>query len=215
MITEELKQYLEGLISKRSPEVEQMENEAEQNNVPIMDLIGMEALLQIVRIHQPKRILEIGTAIGYSAIRISQALNESHLVSVERDSERYTQAIQNISKVGLNGKISVLEGDALERVESIEKEGPYDFIFIDAAKGQYERFFEAFEKMLVPGGVIISDNVLFRGFVSKRDEEIDSRRFRKLTHKIRNYNEFLMNQTDFQSTILPVGDGMAISIKKV
>ncbi|WLD92187.1 O-methyltransferase [Alkalihalobacillus sp. AL-G] len=214
MVTDEMKHYLEGLIPNRSPEIEQIEIEARENSVPIMDLIGMEALLQVLRIHKPKQILEIGTAIGYSAVRIIHALKESQLVTIERDHERYTKAVDNILKCGLTENITVLEGDALELIEEVGGKGPYDFIFIDAAKGQYERFFTAFEKMLTPGGVIISDNVLFRGFVSKQDEDINSRRFRKLTHKIRSYNEFLIEHTNYHTTILPVGDGMAVSINK-
>ncbi|MGP4080497.1 O-methyltransferase [Pseudalkalibacillus sp. R45] len=214
MISDELKHYIEGLIPDRQQEILQMEEDARVENVPIMDLIGMEALLQIIRLHKPKRILEIGTAIGYSAIRMVQAAPESRVVSIERDSERFNQAIANISKLGLQDSIHVIEGDALEKISEIEEEGPYDFIFIDAAKGQYQRFFQEFENMLVPGGVIVSDNVLFRGFVAKGNEEIETRRFRKLTDKIRNYNEFLIGQTRFDTTILPVGDGMAISILK-
>ncbi|WP_261129609.1 O-methyltransferase [Bacillus sp. Marseille-Q3570] len=214
MISDELKYYIEGLIPDRQQEILQMEEDARVENVPIMDLIGMEALLQLIRLHKPKRILEIGTAIGYSAIRMVQAAPESRVVSIERDSERYNQAITNISKLELQNSIHVIEGDALEKISQIEEEGPYDFIFIDAAKGQYQRFFQEFENMLLPGGVIVSDNVLFRGFVAKGNEEIETRRFRKLTDKIRNYNEFLIRQTRFDTTILPVGDGMAISILK-
>ncbi|MGM7702125.1 O-methyltransferase [Pseudalkalibacillus sp. Hm43] len=214
MISDEMKQYLEELIPERPQEIVEMEQQAEVENVPIMDLIGMEALLQIIRLHKPKRILEIGTAIGYSGIRMIQASPESRLVTVERDPERYGQAIQNISKVGMGHAIEVLEGDALELINEIQHSGPYDLIFIDAAKGQYQRFFQEFENMLVPEGIIVSDNVLFRGFVAKENEEIESRRFRKLTEKIRNYNEFLYEQKHFVTTILPVGDGMAISILK-
>ncbi|MCF6408606.1 O-methyltransferase [Pseudalkalibacillus salsuginis] len=214
MISEELKLYLERLIPGRQHEILHMEQQAQEGNVPIMDLIGMEALLQVMRLHKPKRILEIGTAIGYSAIRMVQAVPDSHVITVERDPERFSKAIDNIIEMELQSSIHVIEGDALEKVSQIEEAGPYDFIFIDAAKGQYKRFFQEFESMLVPGGVIVSDNVLFRGFVSKGNEEIETRRFRKLADKIRDYNEFLMDQDTFHTTILPVGDGMAISILK-
>ncbi|WP_408005322.1 O-methyltransferase [Pseudalkalibacillus berkeleyi] len=211
-MSDEMKHYLEGLVSERPKHILEMEQQAEEGHVPIMDLIGMEALLQIIRLHKPKRILEIGTAIGYSSIRMIQASPESKLVTVERDHERFSQAIDNISKANMDESIKVLEGDALELVEEIQHSGPYDLIFIDAAKGQYKRFFQQFEQMLVPGGVIVSDNVLFRGYVAKENEEIDSRRFRKLTEKIRSYNEFLLEQRHFTTSILPVGDGMAVSI---
>ncbi|WP_408007024.1 O-methyltransferase [Pseudalkalibacillus sp. A8] len=214
MISEEMKLYLEGLIPDRQQEILHMEQQAQEGNVPIMDLIGMEALLQVIRLHKPKRILEIGTAIGYSAIRMVQAVPDSRVITVERDPERFSQAMDNTTGMGLQDSIHVIEGDALEKISEIEEAGPYDFIFIDAAKGQYQRFFQEFENMLVPGGVIVSDNVLFRGFVTKGNEEIKSRRFRKLTDKIRNYNEFLMDQSNFHTTILPVGDGMAVSIMK-
>jgi predicted O-methyltransferase YrrM len=214
LISDEMKHYLEELVPDRQQQIVEIERQAEEGNVPIMDLIGMEALLQVIRLHKPKKILEIGTAIGYSGIRILQASPDSYLVTIERDPERYRQAIDNISKSGMGDSIQVLEGDAFDLIEEIRKSGPYDLIFIDAAKGQYKRFFQEFEEMLVPDGVVVSDNVLFRGFVAKEIEEIDSRRFRKLTEKIRNYNEFLYEQSHFITTILPVGDGMAISILK-
>ncbi|WP_349407968.1 O-methyltransferase [Pseudalkalibacillus sp. SCS-8] len=214
MISDEMKHYIEELVPERTPEVLEMEQQAREGNVPIMDLIGMEALLQVIRLHKPKKILEIGAAIGYSGIRMIQAMPESNLVTVERDPERYSQAVDNIAKVGMQKSITILEGDALELTDTIRAHGPYDFIFIDAAKGQYKRFFQEYEKMLVPEGVIVSDNVLFRGFVAKTDDQIESKRFRKLTEKIRGYNEFLYEQSHFITSILPVGDGMAISILK-
>ncbi|MGN1400859.1 MAG: O-methyltransferase [Bacillus sp. (in: firmicutes)] len=209
-----LHDYLIELIPDRSQLCMEMEEYANANEVPIMDRIGMEALLQILRIHAPKSILEIGAAIGYSAIRMTEALPDTTVVTMERDEKRIEDARQYIKQAAKQDRILLLEGDALELGTEAEKHGPYDVIFIDAAKGQYTRFFEIYEKMLAPNGIIISDNVLFKEEVCWPEEEFKSRRRRALVRKIKNYNAWLMKNQSYHTAILPVGDGMAISKKK-
>lgn len=208
---EQLEAYVKSLVPSRDPLIEEIERKAEEDHVPIMDLISMEALLQQLKLIKPKRILEIGAAVGYSAIRMSQATG-AKVVTVERDELRYEQAIENIKKARLEDKIEVHFEDALHFVEKLESSTYFDVLFIDAAKGQYQRFFELFEPFVKTGGVIFSDNVLFRGLVA--EGEIESKRLRKLTEKIKAYNIWLMEHPRYDTRIVPIGDGLAISIKR-
>ncbi|MCH1627400.1 O-methyltransferase [Ferdinandcohnia quinoae] len=204
--------YIESLIQKRDCTIEEMELYAQENNVPIMELIGIECMLQILRISSPKRILEIGTAIGYSAIRMAKALPYTKIVTIERDEERYKKALQYISETGTSSQIEVIYGDALEVEETVKEKGEFDVLFIDAAKGQYRRFFETYEKYLSQSGMILTDNVLFKGLVA--EDHIENKRIRSLVTKIKSYNEWLMAHPNYVTTIIPVGDGIAISKKR-
>ncbi|MCM3002588.1 O-methyltransferase [Priestia koreensis] len=214
MLSKEVTDYVESLVPKRNELLSEMEEYAKEHGVPIMELIGIEALLQLLRLHQPKKILEIGTAIGYSALRMAFALPNAHIVTVERDEERYEKAVQYIEKAGCQSRIHLLFGDAFEFEKEMEEHGPYDMIFIDAAKGQYQRFFEAYEPFLSERGMIISDNVLFKGYVAEDHELIEKKRIRSLTKKIQTYNQWLMAHEGYETVILPIGDGIAISLKR-
>ncbi len=207
--------YLTDLIHPRTDLLAEMEQYAKDNHVPIMDLVGIEALLQILRIHNPKKILEIGCAIGYSATRMCQTLPEASIVTMERHPERIKAARSFIAKGGNEERITLLEGDALELSADAAVHAPYDVIFIDAAKGQYVRFFEMYEPYLAENGIIISDNVLYKNQVIAREEEIPHRRARALIKKIKHFNSWIMEHPDYDTAILPLGDGMAISKKKV
>ncbi|MEH7236124.1 O-methyltransferase [Bacillus sp. JJ1562] len=212
MFSSKITNYIETLIPKRNEIVEEIEHYARENNVPIMELVGIETMLQILRISQPKQILEIGTAIGYSAIRMAQALPGTKIVTLERDAERYEKALENIDLTGTGSQIEVIFGDALEVANEVKKHGEFDCIFIDAAKGQYRHFFDIYEKCLSKDGLIVTDNVLFKGLVT--EEEIENKRIRNLVTKIKSYNEWLHTHPDYQTTILPVGDGVALSKRR-
>ncbi|GAE26730.1 O-methyltransferase family protein [Halalkalibacter wakoensis JCM 9140] len=212
MINNQVEDYLKSLTPTRGELVEKIEQYAKKNQVPIMDLVGMESLLQQLRLQKPKRILEIGAAIGYSAIRMAQALPDVQIVTIERDEERFHEAKRNIVELGLTNQIQVTFGDALDLAQTLESEPLFDVLFIDAAKGQYQRFFDLYGKYVKHGGVIYSDNVLFRGLVA--EEDIENKRLQKIAAKIKTYNEWLMKHPDYETRILPVGDGLAVSIKK-
>ncbi|WP_396136025.1 O-methyltransferase [Bacillus sp. NEB1478] len=213
LVSNEVNQYIENLIQTRTQHVLQIEKYAKENDVPIMELTGMETLLTYVRLKNPKRILEVGTAIGYSAIRMALTCPTAEIISIERDEERYNIAQQNVAALQLQDKIHLLLGDANELQSQVEHYAPYDFIFIDAAKGQYQNFFNHYSSMLSSDGIIITDNVLFRGYVAD-ESGLESRRLRSLVKKIRSFNSYLMQHPDFHSTILPVGDGMMVSMRK-
>ncbi|WP_026583776.1 O-methyltransferase [Bacillus sp. J33] len=211
-MNDKLHAYIEEIIPDRPELLSRMEQYAKEHNVPIMELAGIEAMLQLLRIQSPKTILEVGTAIGYSALRMAYALPESKIVTIERDAERYQLAEQYIDESGKTGQILIIKGDALEAEEDITNHGPFDAIFIDAAKGQYQRFFETYSRYLSEDGLIITDNVLFKGLVC--EQEIENKRIRNLVKKIDGFNKWLMSHPEYYTVILPVGDGVAISKKR-
>ncbi|MDE3839706.1 SAM-dependent methyltransferase [Bacillus methanolicus] len=204
--------YIEQLLPERPPVLAEMEQFAENHHIPIMEALGIEAMLQLFRIQEPKSILEVGTAIGYSALRMAFALPETKIVSIERDEERFSLAEKYIKKAGKDSQITLIKGDALEAGDEIKALGPFDAIFIDAAKGQYQRFFDLYSPFLNEKGMIVTDNVLFKGLVC--ETEIENKRIRSLVKKIDQFNRWLMSHPDFHTVILPVGDGIAISKKR-
>ncbi|MEY8750416.1 O-methyltransferase [Alkalicoccobacillus gibsonii] len=212
MFDQETLDYLVALTPKRSELIEEMEQYAAEHSVPIMDLVGIESLLQLMQLNPPKRILEIGAAIGYSAIRMATALPKTEIVTIERDPERAAMARSYIEKSGLGNRIQLIEGDALDVVEILEKMPLFDVLFIDAAKGQYKRFFELYTELITSSGIVFSDNVLFRGLVAKSN--LSNKRLSKLAGKIDSYNQYLMEHPAFLTRVLPIGDGLAVSIKK-
>ena len=189
-------------------EFKQMEKYAEEKNIPIMQKSGINFLTKYIEENNIKNILEIGTAIGYSAIKMASVNDKIKVTTIEKDTERYLTALKNIKDFDLEKRITLISGDALD----IELEGKFDLIFIDAAKGQYIKFFEKYSKNLKKNGVIVSDNLDFHGFV-KQEERISSKNLRQLVNKIRNYIEFLEKNTEFTTSFYKVGDGISISIK--
>lgn len=205
--------YLKSLLPATYGLIKEMEEYASIHKVPIMEQTGMTLLLQVIQMKQPKTVLEIGTAIGYSAIRMAEAVKDSKIVTIERDEERSQKAKENIRRFQLENRITLLEGDALEMVDNVSMHGPFDVLFIDAAKGQYERFFHLYEPHVAVGGVIISDNVLFKGMVAGA-AEIPSKRLDNMVKKLHRYNGERLEDPRFTSMIYPVGDGVMISLKK-
>ncbi|RLL48008.1 O-methyltransferase [Oceanobacillus piezotolerans] len=210
---ESIKDYLMEILPAKEGWIRDLEVAAKKDHVPIMDPIGIHFIMQLIRIHQPKQILEVGTAIGYSALRMLEAYPETMITTIEKDEERYYQAIQNIERQGKQEKIHVINGDALDEMEKLYQLGKsFDFIFIDAAKGQYKKFFDLSVPILNDSGLVVTDNVLFRGYVAN---PVDSpKKFKNMVEKIRGYNKFLMEHPLFDTSIIPIGDGVAVSYKK-
>ncbi|SFF52987.1 Predicted O-methyltransferase YrrM [Halobacillus alkaliphilus] len=204
--------YLQSLLPSSTGPLADMEAYAAEKNIPIMEQAGIYFLMQLIRMHRPERILEIGTAIGYSALRMLEASPKSKVVSIERDENRFRDAQHFVHKQGAEDKIQLLFGDALDLKEDVQKEGSFDFLFIDAAKGKYEEFFHLYEPLLNEGAVIVSDNVLFKGYVA--DDSHADKRMAKIARKIRDFNNWLVQHPDYHTTIVPIGDGVAITIKK-
>lgn len=212
MLSQELQSYIDALIQPRNGLLLEMEEYADRNGVPIMEPAGIETMLQLLRIQQPETILEVGTAIGYSALRMASSLPQTKVITLERDEERFERAAEYINRAGMQKRIIQISGDALELEEEVAGHAPFDTIFIDAAKGQYKRFFEIYSRYLKPGGMIITDNVLFKGLVY--NQEADSRRLRSLVKKIDEFNRWLAANQEYDTVILPIGDGVAVSKKR-
>ncbi|MUK87023.1 methyltransferase domain-containing protein [Ornithinibacillus sp. L9] len=212
-MNEEIMNYISEITPPDEEWIKELKQQATADRVPIMESSGIEFLLQLIRLNKPKRILEVGTAIGYSALRMHHVNPESEIVTIEKDENRYKQAIENITKHNKHTNVQVIHGDALEEIEKlVSQKEKFQCIFIDAAKGQYKRFFELSSPLLQDNGFIITDNVLFRGYVANPDFEHP--RYKKMVEKIRAFNQWLMNHPDYVTTILPIGDGVAVSYKK-
>ena len=189
--------------------IKEMEEYALINDIPIMQKEGIEFFKEVIIRDSVKSILELGTAIGYSAIQLARLADDIHVVSIERDQERYELAIKNVEKAGLSDRITLILGDAFD----VKVDGMFDCIFIDAAKAQYIKFFERYEGNLKTEGVIVSDNLKFHGFVDDMSK-ISSRNLRGLVRKIQAYNDFLKNNNHFETRFFELGDGIALSYRK-
>lgn len=186
-----------------------IEKYVDEKGVPIMEKDGMEFLTEFVKLNNVKNIFEVGSAIGYSAINMALAGTNVTVTTIERDKSRYIEAVKNVKKFGLDGRITLILADALE----FNTSEVYDLIFIDAAKSQYVKFFEKFSKNLRPGGYIITDNINFHGLVDA-DKTKMSRSLRQLVTKLERYVDFLRNNKEFKTRFFEVGDGIAISKKR-
>ncbi|WP_026906289.1 O-methyltransferase [Paucisalibacillus globulus] len=210
---EMLNNYLVKHLPKKEDWVNEIESQAKVDHVPIMDPVGINFLMQLIRLNKPDNILEIGTAIGYSALRMNEANPDARITTIERDEIRYGQAVENVKNQQKENMIEIIHGDALEELTKlVDEKRKYNCIFIDAAKGQYKKFFELSLPLLKENGIVISDNVLFRGYVL--EPNFEHKRYKKMVEKIKEYNEWLVNHPGFITTILPIGDGIAISYKK-
>lgn len=187
-----------------------MERYADTNNVPIIDVESIKFIMKYIKLNNVKKVLEIGTAIGYSAILMANASPDVEITTIERDEKRYREAVKNIKKCNLDKRIEVVYNDALEVNLAGYK---YDLIFIDAAKGSYIKFFEKFCYYLNPGGVIITDNLKFHGLVNNK-ASIKTKSLRGIVDRIERYIEFLNNNGDFITKFYDIGDGLSVSIRK-
>lgn len=190
-------------------ELKKIEEYAKENHVPIMEKEGITFLTDYIQKHSIKTILEIGSAIGYSAIKMALLDPEIQVVTIERDEERYKEAVKNREIFHLEKQITLLYQDAFD----VELNDQFDLIFIDAAKSQYVKFFEKFKKNLKKDGVIISDNLNFHGYTHQK-ERIQSKNLRQLVGKIRNYIQFLEENEEFETSFFDIGDGIGVSKRR-
>lgn len=189
--------------------IEEIEYYAKENGIPIMLPDGIDFLCNYIKEHNIKNILEVGTAIGYSAIKMALVNNDIKVISIERDKERYTQAVTNINEMGLTNRVTLIYGDAMDT----EVDGKYDLIFIDASKGHSIDFFHKYSNNLAHDGVIITDNLSFHGLVE--DESLAITKNQKgLVKRIKRFIEFLDNNQEFYTEYVDIGDRISISKKK-
>ena len=190
-------------------ELEKIKVKALEEHIPIIMDDTLEVIDKILKEKKPKAILEIGTAVGYSAMCFSEYLAEDGIIdTIEREHERVEEAKENIKKVGVEEKINIYEGDAVEILPTLDKK--YDVVFIDAAKGKYPFFLAEAKRMLNENGIIFADNILYKGYVMS---DYNKHKQRTAVRNLREYIKEVNENPELETEILEVGDGLAISKK--
>lgn len=190
--------------------VKEMEEYAKVEKVPIIQKTSLKYLNNYIKEQTIETVLEIGTAIGYSAICMALSNPNLKITTIERDEKRYLEAIKNIKRFKLENRIKLVFKDALD----VSLDDKYDLIFIDAAKAQNIKFFTHFEKNLNKNGTIITDNIFFHGYTYMNPKEIESRNIRAIARKIRDYVTFLEENNEYETVIKKIGDGISITRRK-
>ena len=190
--------------------IREMKQYAEVNSVPIMVDEGIDFLTTFILKNHVKNVLEIGTAIGYSAIMMALVDPNLKITTIERDEVRYLEALKNVKAFGLENRITLIYNDAF----NVKLEEKFDLIFIDAAKAQNIKFFEMFERNLEYRGAIVTDNLKFHGLVDKKEEEIKSKNLKALVRKIKDYIDYLKTNEKYNTEFFEVGDGISVSTRK-
>ena len=205
-----MEQYIRNLIPDSTGKFSELEAFAKENGVPIAQKETIKFLEFMVSMKKPLRILELGTAIGYSAIKMYEAAGtEPHITTVERSEEMINLAKENIKSFNLENKIEIKEGDCLEILEALDE--PYDLIFMDAGKGHYNHFLPHCLRLLKEDGIIIADNMLYRG---RTLSDYNEHKHRTATNRLRKYLVVMKEDKRLDSTLIKIGDGLAISIVK-
>jgi predicted O-methyltransferase YrrM len=204
--------YINSLDQGNGPFLDELERQALKDEVPIIRQDMQSFLKTLLAIHRPKRILEVGTAVGFSALLMAQNTEpDCHITTIEKYEKRILQARQNFARAGMDGRITLLEGDALAIMETLTES--YDLIFMDAAKGQYIHFLPQALRLLRRGGVLISDNVLQDGDIIESHYAVE-RRNRTIYKRMREYLYVLKHTEGLLTSIVPVGDGAAVTVKQ-
>ena len=212
IVDERMVTYIRSLERPENPVIEAIEQEALDSFVPIIRKETQSFLKVMMLMNRPARVLEVGTAVGFSAILMSEYLPEgSHITTIENYEKRIPIARNNFKRAGKEEQITLIEGDALEVMETLE--GPYDFIFMDAAKGQYIHWLPDVVRLLAPGGVLMSDNVLQEGELIESHYLVE-RRNRTIYKRMREYLYELKHHPQLMTSIIPLGDGVSLSVKE-
>ena len=212
IVDERFSTYVASLEAPEEPLLERIEAEALAARVPIIRKETQSFLKTLLVLHKPRKVLEIGTAVGFSALLMSAYLPEGgHITTIENYEKRIPIARENFRQAGKEGEISLIQGDALAVMKELTE--AYDFIFMDAAKGQYIYYLPEAVRLLAPGGVLISDNVLQGGDVLESRFAVE-RRDRTIHSRMREYLYELKHHDQLQTSILPLGDGVALSVRK-
>ena len=212
IIDERLATFINSLDAGNASYLNELERYAKKTNVPIIRTEMQSLLKFLLAMKEPKEILEVGTAIGFSALLMSEyGRKDCHITTIEKYEKRIPLARENFKKAGKEEAITLLEGDATEILQTLE--GSYDFIFMDAAKGQYIHFLPEILRLLKVGGLLISDNVLQDGDIIESRFAV-TRRNRTIHARMREYLYELKHHEDLETVILPVGDGVTISVRR-
>ena len=203
--------YINSLDIGNTPLLNEIEEEALRTDVPIIRREMQSFLKVLLAMKRPTRILEVGTAIGFSALLMSEyAGPQAHITTIEKYEKRIPIAVENFKRAGKADRITLLEGDAFEMLPQLE--GTFDFIFMDAAKGQYIHFLPEIMRLLEEGGVLVSDNVLQEGRIIDSRFAVE-RRDRTIHSRMREYLYELKHHSQLTTSVLPIGDGVTVSVK--
>lgn len=212
IVNERMTTFIDSLDTGNAEYLNQLEQYAKENNVPIIRPSMQSFLKLLLAMKQPKKILEVGTAVGFSALLMAKyGPKDCHITTIEKYEKRIPIAKENFAKYGKEEKITLLEGDATDILSQLD--GPFDLIFMDAAKGQYIHFLPDIMRLLPEGGVLVSDNVLQDGDVIESRYAV-TRRNRTIHSRMREYLYELKHHPDLVTSILPVGDGITVSVKQ-
>ena len=212
IVDERLVTYINSLDRGNTDFLNQLEMEALRDHVPIIRRETQSLLKVLLELTAPSRILEVGTAVGFSALLMSTyGPGECRITTIENYEKRISAARENFKKAGKEKQITLLEGDAQKVLKTLEE--PFDFIFMAAAKGQYIHFLPDILRLLVKGGILISDNVLQDGDIIQSHFAVE-RRNRTIYKRMREYLGTLKNSSELETAILPLGDGVALSVRK-
>ena len=213
IIDERMAAFIDSLDKGNTPFLDEIERSAREMQVPVIRKPMQSLMKFLLEYSKPKSILEVGTAVGFSALLMSEyAPEDCHITTIEKYEKRIPVARENFRRAGREGRISLLEGDAVETLKTLE--GPYDLIFMDAAKAQYIHFLPDVLRLLSAGGLLVSDNVLQDGDIIESRCAV-TRRNRTIHARMREYLYELKHHPRLETTILPVGDGAALSVKKL
>ncbi len=212
IVNDRITAYINSLDTGNGALCDSIEEEALVSRVPVIRRETASLLKTLVALKRPRQILEVGTAVGYSALLMSRVMPEDcHITTIEKYEKRIPAAKENFKRAGKEQCITLLEGDAEEILRTLS--GPYDFIFMDAAKGQYLHWLPLLLKLLPPGGVLVSDNVLQDGDIIESRYAVE-RRNRTIHARMREYLYTLTHMEEFETSIVPIGDGVTVSVKR-
>lgn len=211
IVDERIITFINSLDTKNSEILEQIETEARTADVPIIRREMQSLLKVLLLLKKPARVLEVGAAVGFSALLMSEYIpEESRITTIENYEKRIPVARENFRRAGKEDQITLIEGDAADVLKTLD--GPYDFIFMDAAKGQYIHYLPDILRLLPPGGCLVSDNVMQDGDVIESRFAVE-RRNRTIHARMREYLYELKHNDSLTTSIIPLGDGVAVSIK--
>lgn len=212
IVDERMVTYINSLDVGNTPFLDELERQACEDYVPIIRREMQSFLKVLLTVHRPKKILEVGTAVGFSTLLMSEYTGEDcHITTIEKYEKRIPIARENFKKAGREDRITLLEGDAMEILKELQ--GSFDFIFMDAAKGQYIHFLPEVLRLLGMGGILVSDNVLQDGDIIESRFAVE-RRNRTIYKRMRDYLYELKHNEQLLTTIIPIGDGATVSIKR-
>ena len=212
IVQERMAAYIHSLDSGNGEFLDALERKALSDEVPIIRPDMQSFLKVLLSVHRPERILEVGTAVGFSAILMAQNTDDTcQITTIEKYEKRIPEARENFRRAGLENRITLLEGDALEVMGRLSE--PYDMVFMDAAKGQYIHFLPEALRLLRTGGILVSDNVLQDGDIIESHYAVE-RRNRTIYKRMREYLYVLKHTQGLLTSIVPVGDGAAVTVKQ-